>query len=199
MKRLIGGNPNEREKYNRPGPGILSPVLAEEVHDPNHSLFSINVVSSFFTVTPSTSDQPKISPSIEDKIRTAVPHPDAYYCPKDNGWVILSWKTSPPLARSFVNGPNALSDLARQRFTGSCIEEDQPYRKMNKTHHFHKYEKAIDSQKLMPLFRQDEWQIFESPKLKLRAGTIILPDLDINAESKLTTILKLWKRIRRRR
>ena len=50
-------NPNEREKYNRPGPGILSPVLAEEVHDPNHSLFSINVVSSFFTVTPSTSDQ----------------------------------------------------------------------------------------------------------------------------------------------
>ena len=52
-----------------------------------------------------------------------------------------------------VNGPNALSDLARQRFTGSCIEEDQPYRKMNKTHHFHKYEKAIDGQKLMPLFR----------------------------------------------
>ena len=70
---------------------------------------------------------------------------------------------------------------------------------MNKTHHIHKYEKAIDSQKLMPLFRQDEWQIFESPKLKFRAGTIILPDLDINAESKLTTILKLWKRIRRRR
>ena len=167
-------NPNEREKYNRPGPGILSPVLAEELHDPNRSLFSINVV---YTPTP---DHPMVLSPIEE-VRTAVPHPDAYYCPKDNGWVILTWKSSPPLARSFVNSPNALSDQVRRRLIGSCIEEDQPFGKMNKTHHFHKYEKAVDSHKLTPPFRQDEWQIFESPNLKRRAGTIIPPDLDINA------------------
>ena len=188
-------NPNEREKCNRPGPGILAPVLAEELHDPNHSLFSINVVSPpVFTVlshaskdqlssTPSTSDRPTVSPPTEDEIRTAVPHPNAYYCPKDNAWVILSWKSSsvtPPLARSFVNSPNALPDQARRRLTGSCIEEDQPFGKMNKTHHFHKYEKAVDSHKLTPPFRQDEWQIIENLKLKRRAGGIIPLDLDIN-------------------
>ena len=170
-------NPNEREKYNRPGPGILSPVLAEELHDPNHSLFSINVVPPLVFIA---SEDQLSTPSTEDEIRMAVPHPDAYYCPKDNGWVILSWKSSPPLARSFVNGPNTLPDQARRRLTGSCIEEDQPFGKMNKTHHFHKYEKAVDSHKLTPPFRQDEWQIFESLKLKRRAATIMPPDLDIN-------------------
>jgi hypothetical protein len=49
---------------------------------------------------------------------------------------------------------------------------------MNKTHHFHKYEKAVDSHKLTPPFREDEWQIFESLKLKRRAA-IIPSDLDI--------------------
>ena len=191
-------NPIEREKCNRPGPGILSPVLAEELHDSNHSLFSINIVSPpAFTVLshppkdqlspiPTSSDHSPVSPPTEDEIRTAVPHPNAYYCPKDNGWVILSWKSSsmtPPLARSFSNGPKAhLPDQARRRRTGSCIEEeDQPFGKMNRSHHFHKYEKAVDSHKLTPPFRLDEWQIIESVKLKRRAGTIIPSDLDINA------------------
>ena len=188
-------NPNEREKFNRPGPGILSPVLAEELHDPNHSLFSINVVSPpVFTVlshtskdqlssASSSSDRPTVQPPTEDEIRTAVPHPNAYYCPKDNSWVLLSWKSSsviPPLARSFVNSPNTLPDQAKRRLTSSCIEEDHQFGKMNKTHHFHKYEKAVDSHKLTPPFRQDEWQIFENLKLKRRAGTIIPADLDIN-------------------
>jgi ubiquitin carboxyl-terminal hydrolase 25/28 len=48
---------------------------------------------------------------------------------------------------------------------------------MNKTHHFHKYEKAVDSHKLTPPFCQE----CESLKLKRRAGAIIHPDLDINA------------------
>ena len=189
----IGGwNPNEREKCNRPGPGILSPVLAEELHDPNHPLFSVNVVSpSVFYMSHASKDQlssPSNSrltatPPTEDEVRMAVPHPNAYYCPKDNAWVILIWKSSsvtPLIARSFVNSPNTLPDQARRRLTGSCIEED-PFGKMNnKTHHFHKYEKAVDSHKLTPPFRQDEWQIFESLKLERRASTIVLPDPDIN-------------------
>ena len=111
---------------------------------------------------------PPIAQRLEDEIRTAVPHPNAYYCPKDNAWVILSWKSSsvtPPLAHSFVNSQNALPDRARRRLTGSCIEEDQPFGKTNKTHHFHKYEKAVDSHKLTPPFRQDEWQIIENLKV----------------------------------
>jgi len=198
-------NPNEREKCNRPGPGILAPVLAEELHDSNHSLFSINVISpqapTVLSHAPSPSreqlaighpasssspEQSTVSPPTEDETRTAVPHPNAYYCPKDNGWVILSWKSSsvaPPLAHSFLNSSSApLPDQARRRRTGSCLEEeDQPFGKANKTHHFHKYENAVDSHKLTPPFRQDEWQNIESVKLKRRAGTIISAEMDINA------------------
>ena len=191
-------NPIEREKYKRPGAGILSPVLAEELHDSNHSLFSINIMSTppltVLSHAPASKDQPAstsstsadqstATPPTEEEIRTAVPHPNAYYCPKDNGWVILSWKSSsvpPPLARSFDSSNAPLPDQARRRRTGSCIEEeDQPFGKANKTHHFHKYEKAVDSHKLTPPFRQDEWQIMENIKLKRRAGKII-DELDIN-------------------
>ena len=185
-------NPDERDKCNRPGPGILSPVLAEELHDPDHPLFSLVVSPPVFTVSshaskdqlssnPSTSDRLTVLPPTEDEIKTAVPHPDAYYCPKDNACVILSWKSSPPLARSFVNSPNALPGQSLRRLTNSCPEEHQPFGKLNKTHHFHNYEKAVDSHKLTPPFHQDEWQIFEGIKLKRSASTIIPRDLDINA------------------
>jgi ubiquitin carboxyl-terminal hydrolase 25/28 len=181
-------DPNKREKCKRPGPGILPSVLAEKLHDPNHSLFSINIVSlpvstsssyaSRDQLSLSTSDRPTVPPPTTEEIRTAVPHPDAYYCPEDNAWVILSWGSSLPLARSFVNNSNALPDQDRRRFTGSCIEEDHPFGKMNKTHHFHKYEKAVDSHKLTPPFCRDEWQIFKG--LKPHVGTFIPPDWDIN-------------------
>ena len=86
---------------------------------------------------------------------------------------------TPLLARPFINSPNALPDQARRRLTGSCIK-DQPFGKMNRIHHFHKYEKAVDSHKLTPPFRQDEWQIVGNLKLKRRAGGIIPLGLDIN-------------------
>ena len=180
-------NPNKRENFRRPGPGILSPVLAKELRDSNHSLFYIDVVSTVLyhaskDLFSSTSNRPTVTLPTEHEIRSAVPHPSAYHCPKDYAWVILSWKSSSvtlPLAHSFVNSPNALPDQARRR-TGSCIEEDQPFGKMNKTHHFHKYKKAVDSHKLTPPFHQDEQQIFESLKLKHLADTIISPNLDIN-------------------
>ena len=184
-------NPNQREKCNRLGPGILSPVLAEELHDPNHSLFSINVVfppvsshasKDQLSSTPSASNCQTVTPLTEDEIKMAVPHPNAYYCPKDNAWVILSWKYSsatPPLARSFVKSPNnALLDRAIRRLTGSCTKENQPSGKMNKAHHFHKYEKAVDSHKLTPPFHQDEWQIFKSLKRK-RSADAVIPGIDV--------------------
>ncbi|KAF8973501.1 hypothetical protein BDZ97DRAFT_1648272 [Flammula alnicola] len=209
-------NPEEREKIKRPGSGMLAPVLAEALHDPHHSLFSVNITSfpsvSAISNTPPTpsisKDQaPGAGPSItssssssgaqhppndlspppsENEIRMSVPHPNAYYCPKDNGWVILSWKSSsvaPPLAQSYIDGQNpALPDQARRRRTPSCIDDgEHPFGKTNKTHHFHKYEKAVDSHKLTPPFRQDEWQSLETVKQKRRVGTIMTTDLNISA------------------
>ncbi|RDB19324.1 putative ubiquitin carboxyl-terminal hydrolase 2 [Hypsizygus marmoreus] len=216
-------DPAVREKAQRPGPGMLPPVLAEELHDPEHSLFSVSVTSPDIRVpnppaasTSSTdqTDQPPTSspprslwgsspppstpvppsspstsisgpsppPPSEEDVRTAVPHPNAYYCPKENGWVILSWKSSsvaPPLAKSFENSSHhPLPDQARRRRTESCIGDEQPFGRANKTHHFHKYEKAVDSHKLTPPFRREEWETMETVKQRRRTGTI-MEDIDI--------------------
>jgi ubiquitin carboxyl-terminal hydrolase 25/28 len=185
-------NPEERKKHQRPGPGFLAPILAEELHDSNHSLFSVNITGMPSTVSSSHRDpaipgilvQPSTSDSIppsEGELRTSIPHPNAYYCPKDNGWVILSWKSSsipPPLAQSYVDDP-PLPDPLRRRRTSSCIEKaGQPFGKANRTHHFHKYEGAFDSHKLIPPLRKDEW---ENLKQKRRTGAYMSDGIDIRA------------------
>ncbi|KAF8257553.1 hypothetical protein EI94DRAFT_1774415 [Lactarius quietus] len=80
-----------REFNARPGPGILPPVLADQLHNSEHTLFSV-------TVTPPDL-KPPLPPSsatwlpTAEDVHTAVPHPNAYYCRKHNGWVLLIWKS----------------------------------------------------------------------------------------------------------
>lgn len=193
----------ERDKCKRPGPGVLPPVLADALHDPNHSLFSINFTSfpSVPTVSkdhilpsnsiapsnsagghPSSHLLPESSAPSESETRKSVPHPNAYYCPKDNGWVILFWKASavaPPLAKSYLEGENLpLPDQHRRRRTPSCVDEgEHPFGKPNKTHHFHKYEKAFDSHKLTTPYRQDQWHSLQIAKQKRRVGAIMDNDI----------------------
>lgn len=183
-------NPEERERHRRPGPGFLAPILAEELHNSNHSLFSVNITGSPSTTPLSVQRDPSASsitasidtpPPPENEIRMSIPHPNAYFCPKDNGWVILSWKSSsiePPLASSYrETTTHLLPDQQRRRRTPSCIEDTgQPFGKANRTHHFHKYERAVDGHKLTPPFRKDQW---ESVKQKRRTGTIIDSELDV--------------------
>ncbi|KAG6831963.1 hypothetical protein H0H87_003298 [Tephrocybe sp. NHM501043] len=209
-------DPALRDKEMRPGPGMIPTMLAEELHDPDHSLFSVHVSnpdfklpsivsvastdtssssSSYpqtsssparnvwsappqsFSPAPSTSvTAPSPPPPTDSDVRTAVPHPNAYYCPKENGWVILSWKSStvsPPYARSFKASRHhpPLPNQERRRRTISCIDHG-PFGAANKTHHFHKYEKALDSHKLTPPLRMEEWEVAESVKQKRRAQTI---------------------------
>lgn len=193
----------ERDKWKRPGPGFLPPVLADALHDPNHSLFSINF-TSFPSITtaskdhiqpsssiapsnsagshPSTHPLPDSTAPTESETRKSVPHPNAYYCPKDNGWVILFWKASavaPPLAKSYLEGENLpLPDQHRRKTTPSCVDEgEHPFGKPNKTHHFHKYEKAFDSHKLTTPYRQDQWHSQQLAKQKRRVGAIMDNDM----------------------
>ncbi|KAF9566903.1 cysteine proteinase [Agrocybe pediades] len=186
-------NSEERARSNRPGPGVLPPILADELHDPNHSLFSVNITSTppYAPVNPSadhlspghatSSSIESAPPPSEEEVRTSIPHPNAYYCPKDNGWVILSWKASsvpPPLAQSYVDSSGAsLPDSTRRRRHHSCLD-DAGHGKDNKTHHFHKYSRAIDSHKLTPPFKHDDWRE-EAVKQRRRAGTILPEDVDV--------------------
>ncbi|TFK41972.1 ubiquitin C-terminal hydrolase Ubp2 [Crucibulum laeve] len=205
-----------RERSGRPGPGMLPPVLAEALHDSEHSLHMVSVnmpdiplpstamkgppatpptpavaSGSSTPALPPTSTTPPLVQPTEEEVRTAVPHPNAYYCPKENGWVLLSWKSStivPPLAKSFLASKHRhLPDQERRKKIASCIGEGhQPFGQVNKTHHFHHYEKAVDARKLTPPFIQDDWEMAEVVKQKRRGGTIVLEDFDlekIEAES----------------
>ncbi|KAG6884778.1 hypothetical protein C0993_008339 [Termitomyces sp. T159_Od127] len=204
-------DPALRSKETRPGPGMIPTMLADELHDADHSLFSVLVSNpdakpllvppadppsdqasstsnAWASAQPSPSCPPATSttappppPPTDSDVRTAVPHPNAYYCPKENGWVILSWKSSsvsPPYATSFKESRHPpLPDQERRRRYVSCLDNG-PYPLVNKTHHFHKYEKAIDSHKLTPPLRMEEWELTESVKQKRRAG-IIDDDIDV--------------------
>jgi ubiquitin carboxyl-terminal hydrolase 25/28 len=108
-----------------------------------------------------------------EEVRTAVPHPNAYYCRKHNGWVLLIWKSSsviPPLARSF-NG--TLPDQSRRRSTNSCVSDgEQTMGPANVTHHFHAYERAVDARRLTHPFNASEWEHEERSKLRHRRMTL---------------------------
>ncbi|KII93273.1 hypothetical protein PLICRDRAFT_35462 [Plicaturopsis crispa FD-325 SS-3] len=191
-----------RAEHKRPGPGMLPPLLTDKLHNPDHSLFSVIVAApeskpnpeppsisrsppeSVQSAGPSTSREsatptppPPPPPPTADEVRTAVPHPNAYYCRAHNGWVLLWWKSSsvlPVLSKSFLNSTHhRLPDQNRRKKTGSCVgAEEQPFGQVNMTHHFHLYEKAVDAHKLNPPFYRSQWEKVEMIKKKRRRITI---------------------------
>ena len=179
-------DPSIRESHKRPGPGVLPPYLADLLHNPDHSLFSVSVDPPDFKPGISSSQEnddvdPSFHPPSVDDLTYSIPHPNAYYCRKHNGWVLLQWKSSsmmPPLAKSFVPDPETpFPDLARRKRTTSCVGEgEQPFGQANVSHHFHRYEKAVDAMKLDPAFRCSEWEISIQMKQKRRKMTSLTLD-----------------------
>lgn len=196
-----------RTANKRPGPGMLPPILLDELHDSDHSLFSVSVTNpdvhpprqpSENTNTPSPTPSAASGaalytvPPSQDEVRTSVPHPNAYYCPKENGWVILSWKSSsitPPLACSFEDCDHLpLPDQARRKQAVSCIGDDGI--QLNKTHHFHKYFKAIDALKLTPPLKVDDWEV-ETARAK-RKKDAVLESEDTQSRAEEGKLLDLY-------
>ena len=194
-----------RSAHARPGRGILPPVLADRLHHPEHTLFSVNVTPPDFKLPvppaptqpqPTQSESPKqhrltdstsslhgtqsshassscaYYPTAEE-VRTAIPHPNAYYCRKHNGWVLLIWKSSsvnPPLSRSFRG---TLPDPGHRKLTNSCIGDgEQSLGPANITHHFHTYERAVDARFLTHPFNPSQWENEERSKLRHRKMTL---------------------------
>ncbi|KAH7927253.1 cysteine proteinase [Leucogyrophana mollusca] len=189
-----------REKNRRPGPGILPPVLAELLHNTDHSLFSVSVSPP--DLKPSQSPQPSqaaqgtpeapptVTPPTADELTHSIPHANVYYCRKHNGWVFLQWKSSsilPPIAKSFQSG-HPFPDQHSRRRTNSCVgDAEQPFGAVNKTHHFHLYEKAVDARKLNPPFVRAEWERAAQMKQKRRRITSInMGDVDVLSDAMRT-------------
>ncbi|KAJ7150387.1 hypothetical protein C8R46DRAFT_502972 [Mycena filopes] len=172
----------------RPGPGMLPPFLADSLHNPDHTLYAVTFTnpdipttsasppSSQSSGTPSAPPPAPPDPPTYKDICSSVPHPDAYYCPKDNGWVIVQWgyaDTPPRLARSFEASHHSLPRPI-SRNPENCSDSQA-----NETHHFHKYEKAVDAHDLDVPFRVDRWDTIETVKQKRRVGTVLPGELDL--------------------
>lgn len=161
-----------RATRNRPGPGVLPPFVAESLHNPEHSLFSVSVTAP--DIKP-TGDVPPFIPPSHDEILRAVPHAHTYYCRRHHGWVFLQWKSStivPPFAKSFdPKQYPPLPDQDRRKRTNSC--GDDSFDKSKKTHHFHLYPKAVDSGQLNPAFHRAPWELAAQRKQKRRKITSV--------------------------
>ncbi|OCH87545.1 cysteine proteinase [Obba rivulosa] len=143
-------DPSLREKCARPGPGVLPPVLSHLLHDSVHTLYSVSVKP------PDIHSNAEWAPSA-DEVRTAVPHPNAYYCKEHNGWVFLLWRFSsvlPPLVANYAP-EHPLPDMERRKKAQPCVVEgEQTSGQVNMTHHWHRYPRAVDGKALNPPFMQ---------------------------------------------
>ena len=172
MEELNWWDPDVRLRAARPGPGILPTLLADKFHDSDHSLFSVTVnppnVSSPQSASPSATSTPPQPPfhipTIEE-VHEAVPHPNAMYCRKENGWILFVRRSTselPPLATSFqMAHPGVLFPHPyRRKVTNSCVDEtgENPSSRANLTHHFHCYPGAVSSHSLNPPFDNPPWE-----------------------------------------
>lgn len=191
-----------REKHKRPGPGVLPPALENLLHHPEHTLFSViakqpdtfrggEPSSAASASSSSASQSPPIeahhSPPTTDDLVRAVPHPNAYYCRKHNGWVILQWNEGrsnilPPLAKSFEESEDSPHPLPQSSTTrswlNSCTADGLNSETGNKTHHFHYYEHAVDARQITPPFHRPDWQKADKMKQKRRRMTTSTLDMD---------------------
>ncbi len=162
------------EVASRPGPGLLPPTVEGMLHDQDHTLFSVTATvpsnpppSAIITPT-----KPHTPPS-EAEVRTAIPHPHAYYCPKDNAWVLISWKSSamdPPTSKKYTDLLKGLPALPVRAQNSSCDKKDAAW-VSNQTHHLHKYERVTDSSQLTPPYYGLDAE--ETVKQKHRSAVVV--------------------------
>ncbi|PIL31016.1 hypothetical protein GSI_05709 [Ganoderma sinense ZZ0214-1] len=145
-------DPDVRAIYTRPGTGVLPPLLADMLHDPDHALYSVSTQVHPTLVSPAAPFTPTA-----DEVRTAIPHPNAYFCREHNGWVLLLWKASTVLPPLVKEPETPVPDQSRRKRTNSCVGDgEQIFGQANLTHHWHRYEKAVDATKLNPPYAHGE-------------------------------------------
>jgi len=174
-------DPSVRQAHNRPGLGILPTLLENYLHNADHTLFSVS--ASPPEVKPrhrpseshSSISHPPVNPPSADEVRRSIPHPNAYYCRRHNGWVLLLWKSSaidPPLSKSYDGHP--LPDITRRRKIHNCLDENpQSATWANKTHHFHYYKAAVDASKITTPFKRADWEHHSRTKSRRRQAVLI--------------------------
>lgn len=156
----------ERAKHPRPGPGLLPLAAYEKLHNDDHSLLKIRII------TPNDEDvaDSKIGTSVPfqdglvipsvTELQSAIPHPAAVYCRNENGWVILEIRANKPLPKLNRLAAGAiLPDEDRRQRNTTC--------KAPETHHFHQYNGAADGSVLDVPYSPAEWAVKHSDSMNV--------------------------------
>jgi ubiquitin carboxyl-terminal hydrolase 25/28 len=162
---------------------MLPTLLKDYLHDADHTLFSVSASlpeikpRCRFSESHSSASHPPVDPPSADDVRGSIPHPNAYYCPKHNGWVLLLWRFSnvnPPISESFDGHP--LPDIARRRKTHSCVSgKPQSVAWVNKTHHFHYYPAAVNVSNIAIPFKRTNWEHHSRTESQCQQAVLVDP------------------------
>ncbi|KAH8810299.1 hypothetical protein DL96DRAFT_533874 [Flagelloscypha sp. PMI_526] len=155
-------NPKVRELYSRPGSGTLASLLPGIGDIVDQELFSVKIVVPTAMSNPQPLSRshslprsrslshlhglPRHSPPpLDEELRVAIPHPDAYYSPKHNSWILLSWGKSkqPPPLIPFYPQQDVLNAIFRREERCAFLDCNDLLQ-LSHTHHFHKFPSAVD-------------------------------------------------------
>ncbi|KAJ4470797.1 hypothetical protein J3R30DRAFT_3408070 [Lentinula aciculospora] len=210
LQRLLGKRAGSKGLYKvEVTPPDILPLEQREGNSenpPGHFSHSPSLIrtSSNSSLNPSSTPAPRpksprprlrsphVPPSPREIELAGKPHPDAYFSPKENAWIILSWRDSSsssstrdplplfiPQVRAYTymlprpecrmesNGMG-VNCIAYTTESGpdnrAAMGEQHPHECHNLTHHFHKYPKSIDGRTLDPPVRhwKDDFPLVES-------------------------------------
>jgi ubiquitin carboxyl-terminal hydrolase 25/28 len=155
-------NPAKRDALKPLGPGMLPVLATSTIHHDSHELSKPSVTIP--DIPQSSSSEVTYQPPTADEVREAIPHPNAYYCAKCNGWVIVqkTRTTNPPIYATYKNDcPDLHFPTTRslQRDVDCNSQSTTPFNlRPDSAHHYHLYQDAIPSTAINPPFRRGSWE-----------------------------------------
>ena len=157
-------NPYHRGLLKPLGPGMLPVLTTSKIHDDTHELLKVSATIPEGASATSTESAP--NPPDADEVRQAIPHPNAYYCAKCNGWIIVqkTRASAPPIFDTYAE---ACRDLNFPSTRNLNKEAECNYQRLSqpsynhhpdKAHHYHLYEDAIPSTSIQPPYMRHSWE-----------------------------------------
>lgn len=154
-------NPHSRAALRPLGPGMLPVLAASKIHDETHELIKVSVSYPNYPST-DRSEASHPAPTLND-LYHAIPHQNAYYCAKCNGWVVVqkSRTIMPPVYSKYNEGCPELNFPLNRNLQRDyeCNQSSETYNQNpDKAHHYHLYEDAIPGVDLNPALVRDSWE-----------------------------------------
>lgn len=153
----------DKIRMRGPGYGMLPVLTASKLHHPDHELFKVSPALPDATRNPSEGSPPEgfVPPTLDD-LREAIPHQNAYYCKRCNGWVLIQKTKGKLVPMDSRRIPIRLSTPHRSNVTASrdCARQEKSVwhtAPPDETHHFHWYPSLVWADRISPPFQRPDW------------------------------------------